>query len=192
MEITFFGAAQEVTGSCHRVRVGDKAVALDFGMFQGRRAESQEKNQTLPFAPDDIDAVILSHAHIDHSGRLPLLARYGFDRPVYATPATRDLCAVMLADSAHIQEKDAQFLARRQKSFAQPLYGQADVARLMSRMISIPYNVPFDPAPGIRATFVEAGHILGSASVVLECSEGSVSRRLVFSGDIWNGDRLRA
>jgi metallo-beta-lactamase family protein len=184
MEITFFGAAQEVTGSCHVVRVGDKSVALDFGMFQGHRDETQEKNQSLPFTPDEIDAVILSHAHIDHSGRLPLLARYGFHRPVYATPATRDLCAVMLADSAHIQEKDAEFMARRQKSFVQPLYGQADVARLMSQMMSIPYNRPFEPVPGIRATFVEAGHILGSASVVLECTEGSVSRRLVFSGDI--------
>jgi metallo-beta-lactamase family protein len=184
MEITFFGAAQEVTGSCHVVRVGGKSVALDFGMFQGHRAETHEKNQSLPFTPDQIDAVILSHAHIDHSGRLPLLARYGFDRPVYATPATRDLCAVMLADSAHIQEKDAEFLARRRKSFVGPLYGQADVTRLMSRMISIPYNIPFDPAPGIRATFVEAGHILGSASVVLECTEGSTSRRLVFSGDV--------
>jgi len=184
MEITFFGAAQEVTGSCHVVRVGGKSVALDFGMFQGHRAETQEKNQALPFTPDEIDAVILSHAHIDHSGRLPLLARYGFHRPVYATPATRDLCAVMLADSAHIQEKDAEFLARRHKSFAQPLYGQADVTRLMSRMMSVPYNMPFEPAPGIRATFVEAGHILGSASVVLECTEGTVSRRLVFSGDV--------
>ncbi len=184
MEITFFGAAQEVTGSCHVVRVGEKSVALDFGMFQGHRAETQEKNQSLPFTPDEIDAVILSHAHIDHSGRLPLLARYGFDRPIYATPATRDLCAVMLADSAHIQEKDAEFLARRQKSFVQPLYGRTDVTRLMSRMLSIPYNVPFDPVPGVRATFVEAGHILGSASVVLECTHGSESRRLVFSGDI--------
>ena len=180
MEITFLGAAQEVTGSCHRLRVGDKSVLLDFGMFQGRRAESQEKNEDLPFSLDEIDAVILSHAHIDHSGRLPLLARRGFDRPVYATPATRDLCAVMLADSAHIQEKDAEFLARRHKTFAQPLYEQADVTRLMRRMISIPYNVPFDPAPGIRATFVEAGHILGSASVVLECAEGDKRRRLVF------------
>ena len=184
MEITFLGAAQEVTGSCHLVRVGGRAVVLDFGMFQGHRAETSEKNQTLPFTPDQVDAVILSHAHIDHSGRLPLLARYGFDRPVYATPATRDLCAVMLADSAHIQEKDAEFLARRQRSYVQPLYGQADVARLMRRMISVPYNVPFDPAPGIRATFVEAGHILGSASVVLECAESGASRRLVFSGDI--------
>ena len=184
MEITFFGAAEEVTGSCHVVRVGDSAVALDFGMFQGHRAQTHEKNQTLPFTPAEIDAVILSHAHIDHSGRLPLLARYGFDRPVYATPATRDLCAIMLADSAHIQEKDAEFLARRHRSFIQPLYGQADVARLMRRMMSVPYDVPFDAAPGIRATFVEAGHILGSASVVLECTEGGVSRRLVFSGDV--------
>src|SRR5678810_370108 len=111
MEITFLGAAQEVTGSCHLVRVGGKSVVLDFGMFQGHRAETQEKNQALPFTPDQADAVILSHAHIDHSGRLPMLARYGFDRPVYATPATRDLCAIMLVDSAHIQEKDAEFLA---------------------------------------------------------------------------------
>jgi metallo-beta-lactamase family protein len=184
MKITFLGAAQEVTGSCHLLQVGDKSVALDFGMFQGRRAETHEKNQTLPFEPDQLDAVILSHAHIDHSGRLPLLARHGFDRPVYCTPATRDLCAVMLADSAHIQEKDAEFLARRHRSVSEPLYRQADVAALMRRMISIPYDVPFDPAPGIRATFVEAGHILGSASVVLECSEGNVSKRVVFSGDI--------
>jgi metallo-beta-lactamase family protein len=184
MKITFLGAAQEVTGSCHLLQVGDKSVALDFGMFQGRRAETHEKNQTLPFEPDQLDAVILSHAHIDHSGRLPLLARHGFDRPVYCTPATRDLCAVMLADSAHIQEKDAEFLARRHRSVSEPLYRQADVAALMGRMISIPYDVPFDPAPGIRATFVEAGHILGSASVVLECSEGNVSKRVVFSGDI--------
>jgi metallo-beta-lactamase family protein len=164
--------------------VGDKAVALDFGMFQGHRTEAAEKNLSVPFEPQDLSAVILSHAHIDHSGRLPLLARFGFDRPVYATPATRDLCAIMLADSAHIQSKDAEFLSRRKKSFVTPLYDQKDVARLMSRMTAIPYDTPFDVAPGIRATFVEAGHILGSASVILECTEGSRTRRLVFSGDI--------
>jgi metallo-beta-lactamase family protein len=184
MDVTFHGAAREVTGSCHVVRVGEVSVALDFGMFQGHRSDAQEKNLAIPFAPEELSAVVLSHAHIDHSGRLPLLARYGYDRPVYATPATHDLCAIMLADSAHIQEKDAEFLARRKKSFAPPLYNQRDVARLMSRMISVPYDVPFDVAPGIRGTFVEAGHILGSASVVLDCSEGGVTRRLVFSGDI--------
>ena len=184
MDVTFLGAAREVTGSCHLVRVGRSAVALDFGLFQGRRAEMHERNLAIPFAPEDVNAIVLSHAHIDHSGRLPLLARYGFDRPVYATPATRDLCAIMLADSAHIQEKDAEFLARRGKSFASPLYDQRDVARLMGRMSSVPYHVPFDVAPGLRATFVDAGHLLGSASVVLDCVENGVSRRLVFSGDV--------
>jgi metallo-beta-lactamase family protein len=184
MDVTFLGAAREVTGSCHLVRVGRSSVALDFGMFQGRRIETQERNLSIPFAVEELNAVVLSHAHIDHSGRLPLLARYGFNRPIYATPATRDLCAIMLADSAHIQEKDAEFLARHGKSVAPPMYDQRDVARLMSRMTAIPYRVPFDVAPGIRATFVEAGHILGSASVVLECSENGVNRRLVFSGDI--------
>jgi len=184
MNVTFLGAAREVTGSCHLLRVGASSVALDFGMFQGHRAEAEQKNLTLPFTPSELSAVILSHAHIDHSGRLPLLARYGFDRPVYATPATRDLCAIMLADSAHIQEKDAEFLAKRRRAHAAPLYDQRDVARLMRKMISIPYDTPFDVAPGIRATFVEAGHILGSASVVLECREGSTSRRIVFSGDV--------
>jgi metallo-beta-lactamase family protein len=184
VDVTFLGAAREVTGSCHLVRVGGSGVALDFGMFQGRRSESHERNVSIPFAPEDLAAVVLSHAHIDHSGRLPLLARYGFDRPIYATPATRDLCAIMLADSAHIQEKDAEYLARHGKPVASPLYDQRNVTRLMSRMTAIPYHVPFDVAPGIRATFVDAGHILGSASVVLDCSEGGVSRRLVFSGDI--------
>jgi metallo-beta-lactamase family protein len=184
MRVSFHGAAREVTGSCHVVHVGGRAVALDFGMFQGRRAEASEKNLSVPFTPDELSAVVLSHAHIDHSGRLPLLARLGFDRPIYATPATRDLCAIMLADSAHIQAKDAEFLARRQRSFVAPLYDQKDVARLMRHMTAIPFDTPFDVAPGVRATFVEAGHILGSASVILECTEANRTRRLVFSGDI--------
>jgi len=184
VNVTFHGAAREVTGSCHVLRVGDSSVALDFGMFQGHRAEANEKNLAVPFTPSELDAVILSHAHIDHSGRLPLLARYGFDRPVFATPATRDLCAIMLADSAHIQEKDAEFLAKRRRSFVAPLYDQRDVARLMRNVRTVPYDVPFDVAPGVRATFVEAGHILGSASVLLECAHGGVMRRLLYSGDI--------
>jgi metallo-beta-lactamase family protein len=184
MDVTFLGAAREVTGSCHLLRVGGSGVALDFGTFQGRRSETHEKNATIPFAPDELTAVVLSHAHIDHSGRLPLLAHAGINRPIYATPATRDLCALMLADSAHIMEKDAQHLAKRKQSYLPPLYDQNDVTRLMGRIISVPYEVPFDPAPGIRATFHDAGHILGSASVTLDCSENGVSRRLVFSGDI--------
>ena len=184
MNVEFLGAAREVTGSCSLLRVGESGVLLDFGMFQGRRAESHEKNLSIPFDPSALTAVLLSHAHIDHSGRLPVLARFGLDRPIYATPATRDLCAIMLADSAYIQQKDAEFLSRRQRSFVPPLYDSNDVARVMSRMVAMPYGMPFEPAPGVRATFVEAGHILGSASIVLECADGSEQRRLVYSGDI--------
>jgi metallo-beta-lactamase family protein len=153
-------------------------------MFQGRRAESAEKNARLPLPADQIDAVILSHAHIDHSGRLPLLAREGYTRSVFCTPATHDLCAIMLMDSAHIQEKDAEFLARHHRPFVPPLYGQVHVGQIMSQMVSIPYDRGFEVVNGVRATYVDAGHILGSASVVLDCSEGSRQVRLVFSGDV--------
>jgi metallo-beta-lactamase family protein len=184
MEIEFFGAAREVTGSCHVLRVNGKTVLLDCGMFQGRRQQSRAQNLHLPLPADSVDAVVLSHAHIDHSGRLPYLVKQGFTGPIYCTPATRDLCAIMLADSAHIQTKDAEFLAKRQREHVEPLYDITDVTATMRRMRSIPFEEPFDVVPGVRATFVEAGHILGSASVVLECSEGGRIRRLVFSGDI--------
>ena len=159
-------------------------MALDCGMFQGRRSESAEKNKTLPIPIDQIDAVVLSHAHIDHSGRLPFLVAQGYSKTIWATSATRDLCAVMLADSAHIQEKDSEFLAKRNKDFVEPLYGMRHATRTMELMVGIPYNKPFDVVPGVIGTYVDAGHILGSASVVLDCTEGSVTRRLVFSGDI--------
>ena len=123
MEIEFSGAAREVTGSCHILRVAGRTVLLDCGMFQGRRREAAEKNARLPLDVDEIDAVVLSHAHIDHSGRLPLLVGRGYERTIWATNATRDLCALMLADSAHIQEKDAEFMARREKEPVEPLYG---------------------------------------------------------------------
>ncbi len=184
MEITFVGAAREVTGSCHLLHVNGHTVLLDCGMFQGKRRESAEKNKALPLPISDIDAVVLSHAHIDHSGRLPFLVANGYTKTIWATAATRDLCAVMLADSAHIQEKDAEFLARRKKEFIEPLYGMSHAVRTMELMVGIPYNKPFDVVPGVRATYVDAGHILGSASVILDCTEGSVTKRLVFSGDI--------
>src|SRR6185503_6149486 len=113
-----------------------------------------------------------------------MLARHGYRGPIYATPATHDLCAIMLADSAHIQEKDAEYLARRHRPAVPPLYEMRDVAAVMSHMTCVPYDTPFDVAPGIRGTLVEAGHILGSASVILDCTEGGVTRRLVFSADI--------
>lgn len=184
MEITFAGAAREVTGSCHLLHINGHTVALDCGMFQGRRSESTVKNKTLPVAISEIDAIVLSHAHIDHSGRLPFLVAQGYSKTIWSTNATRDLCAVMLADSAHIQEKDAEFLARREKEFVEPLYGMRHAVRTMELMVGVPYNKPFDVVPGVRGTYVDAGHILGSASVVLDCTENGVTKRLVFSGDI--------
>jgi len=184
LQITFAGAAREVTGSCHILHVNGHVVALDCGMFQGRRRESAEKNKSLPIPVGDLDAVVLSHAHIDHSGRLPFLVAQGYDKTIWATSATRDLCAIMLADSAHIQEKDAEFLARRNKEFVEPLYGMRHAVRTMDLMVGVPYNKPFNVVPGVVATYVDAGHILGSASVVLDCTEDGVTRRLAFSGDI--------
>ena len=184
MQIEFAGAAREVTGSCHILRVGGKTILLDCGMFQGRRSETREKNLKLPVPVNEIDAIVLSHAHIDHSGRLPLLTAKGYRGPIYATAATRDLCAIMLADSAHIQEKDAEFLARRKKEAAAPLYGMRDATVAIERMIGLPYDTGFDVVPGVRATFTDAGHILGSASVALDCTENGVTKRIVFSGDV--------
>jgi metallo-beta-lactamase family protein len=184
MEITFAGAAREVTGSCHLVHVNGKTIALDFGLFQGRRQDSEAKNRKLPIDPGQIDAVVLSHAHIDHAGRLPFLVHEGYRGDIWTTPATRDLSAYMLADSAHIQEKDAEFLARRHKTVADPLYEMRDAVRALEQMVSLSIARPKEILPGVRLTFVEAGHILGSASVILECEEGSRTTRLIFSGDI--------
>lgn len=184
MQIEFSGAAREVTGSCHIVRANGRTVLLDCGMFQGKRKESREKNARLPLPVSEIDAVVLSHAHIDHAGRLPLLVREGYARTIFATPATRDLCAIMLADSAHIQEKDAQFLAKRHREFVEPLYELRHAVRAIELMIGVPYKTWFDVVPGMRAMYMEAGHILGSASVVVECTENGQTKRLVFSGDV--------
>jgi metallo-beta-lactamase family protein len=153
-------------------------------MFQGKRSDSSVKNRTLPVPIDKIDAIVLSHAHIDHSGRLPFLVAQGYSRTIWATSATRDLCAVMLADSAHIQEKDAEFLAKKKKEVLEPLYGMRHAIRTMELMVGIPYNKPFDVVPGVTGTYIDAGHILGSATVLLDCTENGVTKRLVFSGDI--------
>ncbi|MGI8508772.1 MAG: MBL fold metallo-hydrolase RNA specificity domain-containing protein [Gemmatimonadaceae bacterium] len=198
MEIEFYGAAREVTGSCHILRANGKTILLDCGMFQGKRKDSAEKNKTLPVPIAEIDAVVLSHAHIDHAGRLPYLTANGYSGTIFATAATRDLCAVMLADSAHIQESDAQHLAKRGKEYVEPLYTMKDATRVQELMIGIPYNKTFDVCPGVRCTYVDAGHILGSASVILDITESGTNnsnstnngvnngatKRLVFSGDI--------
>jgi metallo-beta-lactamase family protein len=184
VQLEFAGAAREVTGSCHVLRVGGRTVLLDCGLFQGRRAAARAKNERLPVPIESIDAVVLSHAHIDHAGRLPYLASLGYRNSIWATPGTRDLCAVMLADAAHIQEKDADFLERHGRPHAVPLYTMADAVRTQELMIGVPCRRWFDVVPGVRAQFTEAGHILGSASVVIEAREGDRFRRLVFSGDI--------
>ena len=184
MDITFVGAAREVTGSCHLLRVNGSTIALDVGLFQGRRSEVHQKNLMLPLPIEELDAVVLSHAHIDHAGRLPLLAKHGYSRSIWATSATRDLSAIMLADAAYIQEKDVEFLVRRRKEAVEPLYAIRDAVQAVELMIGVPYDTSFEVVPGVQATFVDAGHILGSASVILDCTEGSVTKRLVFSADI--------
>ena len=184
MHIEFVGAAREVTGSCHLLHVNGHVVALDCGLFQGHRSESRIKNEKLPFDPQKLDAVVLSHAHIDHAGRLPFLIKHGFSHTIWATAATRDLCAVMLADSAHIQEKDAEFLAKRGQPHAEPLYTTDDATRTQRQMVGVPYEKWFNVVPGVRAQYVEAGHILGSASVILEVQENGETKRVVFSGDV--------
>lgn len=184
MQLTIQGAAREVTGSCHVVQVHGKTILLDCGMFQGRRSEVQRKNLTLPVPIEQIDAVVLSHAHIDHSGRLPLLVRNGYTKAIHATQATADLCEPMLADSAHIQEKDAEHLAWHKREHFEPLYGMRDATRTAELMVAHDYKERFAVVPGVFATFSEAGHILGSASITLEVTNGAHVKRLVFSGDI--------
>jgi metallo-beta-lactamase family protein len=184
--ITFWGAAGQVTGSCHLVQMHGRQVLLDAGLFQGRREESRRLNAELPFDPRQIDAVVLSHSHIDHSGRLPLLAARQYDGPIHATAATRDLCAVMLADSASIQESDFAHLQKRGRATPEstPLYTVADAIRVQELMHGHPYDREFQlDRLGMRATFRDAGHILGSASVALT-GDRSGDPRIVFSGDI--------
>ncbi len=184
MRITSYGAAEGVTGSKHLVEINGRRILYDCGMFQGRRKEAAEKNQNLPFAVEDIDAVVLSHAHIDHSGILPLLARHGYEKPIFATPATRDLCAVMLLDSARIQERDAEWLSKKKRTFVPPIYLEEDARTIMRRFICVPYDMPIEIVPEVRVTFKDAGHVLGSSMVLTEFTENGSSRRFVYSGDI--------
>ena len=183
--LTFHGAAGQVTGSMHLLEAAGGRFLLDAGLFQGRRAESRALNAKVPFDARRIDGVVLSHAHIDHSGRLPLLVREGFHGPIYATPATRDLCAVMLPDAAHIQEKDFEYLQRRGTAGpgSEPLYTIADALAVQDLMVGVPYRRITHLRKHLALEFLDAGHILGSASVDLRVTEGA-NLRVVFSGDI--------
>ena len=193
MKLTFWGAAGEVTGSMHLVESGGRRFLLDCGLHQGRRKEADRKNRNLPFPGSSIDAVVLSHAHIDHSGNLPTLVKNGFSGPVFSTPATIDLCHWMLRDTAHIHEKDAEFLNKRlahRKSMGLeggrvvPLYTTADAERTLPLLQPVPYHSPHVLAPGLNYVSYDAGHILGSSFVVLHEASGGASVRLGFSGDI--------
>ncbi len=184
MRITSYGAAGGVTGSKHLLEVNGHKILFDCGMFQGVRKEAADLNRKLPFDPNDLDAVVLSHAHIDHCGILPMLARHGYQGRVFTTPATRDLCAIMLLDSAHIQEKDAQWLSKKNQTFIAPLYTDVDVHEIMRRFISVPYDIDLEVAPGVHVTFKDAGHILGSAMLLVEFEENGKRRKFIYSGDI--------
>ncbi len=193
MKLTFHGAAGTVTGSRHLVEAAGKRILLDCGLYQGRRKDADRINRNLNFDPASIDAVILSHAHIDHSGLLPILTKNGFSGPIYTTPATIDLCNWMLRDTAHIQEKDADFLNRRREhrknlglddTPVEPLYDTADVERTLPLFRPVPYHTPCEVAPGLSFESVDAGHLLGSSCLVLTDTSGPKPVRLGFSGDV--------
>jgi metallo-beta-lactamase family protein len=190
MKITFLGAARTVTGSQHVIDVNGHRVMLDCGLFQGKRKEAFEQNRRGFLEGSSVDVLMLSHAHIDHSGNIPCLVKNGFSGDIYTTSATRDLCSVMLLDSAYIQEKDVMYVNRTRqkqgKNLFEPLYTKEDVADAMQNFIGISYNRSRDIVPGVRLTLVDAGHMLGSAHVILDIhdKESGKEQRLVFSGDV--------
>jgi metallo-beta-lactamase family protein len=192
MKLTFWGAAGAVTGSMHLVEAAGKRILLDCGLNQGRRKDSDAKNRHLPFPANTIDGVILSHAHIDHSGNLPTLVKNGFNGPIYTTPATIDLCNWMLRDTAHIQQKDAEFLNKRleqrrakglENGHVEPLYTTEDAEKTLPLFTPVKYHTPRELAPSLTYLSFDAGHILGSSFIVMQ-ETGERAVRLGFSGDV--------
>jgi metallo-beta-lactamase family protein len=187
LSIGFYGAAAEVTGSRHLVNAGGSRVLLDCGMFQGHRQESLDKNRSFPFPPESLQAVVLSHTHIDHSGALPLLYKKGAQAPLWCTPATQELVSLMLLDSAHLQESDARFFNKIHAADGQsinPLYDEDDVRRCLGRLRTRDFGAPLEAAPGVTVSFANAGHVLGSAMVALDVSAPGARRRILFTGDL--------
>lgn len=190
MKVQFWGAAQTVTGSMHLIQFGEKRILLDCGLYQGRRKIAFEKNRNMPFDGSSIDAVILSHAHIDHSGNLPSLHASGFRGPIYATSATRDLAAFMLLDSAKIQVNDVKYVNKRRRRNNQalfvPLYGPEAAAATLRQFRTIEYGHAFSPLEGVSCRFHVAGHMLGASIVEVNLTDpdSGESKKLVFSGDI--------
>jgi metallo-beta-lactamase family protein len=193
MQLEFYGGAGEVTGSCHILTVNGRRLLLDCGMIQGGSSPDARNRAEFPFDAGRVDAVILSHAHIDHCGRLPLLRKRGFRGPIFTNPACRDLMRILLADSANMQERDAERANRkRQKSGArgdvEPLYTLEDALEVLQQVRTVRYGAAVEVLPGIELTFRDAGHILGSASVWLTLREGDLVRRVTFSGDLGQYD----
>ena len=187
-ELQFFGAAGEVTGSLHLLKTREHNVLLECGLVQGGRAAEKRNHDPFPLPVEEIDAVILSHAHIDHSGRTPLLVKRGYRGPVYAQNATRALCGIMLPDSGYLNEKDAEWESKRRrkqgKGPVEPLYSREDAEACLGQIEGFRYEEFFDVVPGVRARFHDAGHILGSSIVEVHVGEGGSARVLVFSGDL--------
>ena len=189
MKIQILGAAREVTGSKHLITLDNgKKILLDCGMYQGKGMDTDAMNRNLGFSPRDIDYLILSHAHIDHSGLIPYIAKLGFEGSIITTHATRDLCAIMLADCGKIQEHDTEMnnkkRARKNLSPLEPIYSKADAEQAMRFFIGIPYNKPHRVSKGIKVTFTNTGHLLGGGVVNLQIKEGDTTTRIAFTGDI--------
>jgi len=192
MKVTFHGAAQEVTGSSHLLTVNGKNILLDCGLYQGRRKEAFEKNRLFPYEPASLDAVLLSHAHMDHSGNIPTLIKKGFKGKIYCTDATADLCQIMFRDCAHIQELDVAYVnkkrAKQGKALFEPLYTEADAEEAARHLEAIPYGKTFSPLDGVEVSFHDAGHILGSAFTAIDVRENGFRGRLMYTGDIGRRD----
>ena len=190
MKLSFFGADQCVTGSCHCLEVGGKRILIDCGLQQGR---DEVDNRSLPFAPGSIDYVLITHAHIDHSGRVPMLIKNGFQGRILTTRLTAQLMSIMLQDSAHIQESDAEYKNRKNRRAGrpeeEPLYTVADAQRVPEFIDTCEYGQPVHLCDGVDAVFIDAGHLLGSASIRLTLTEGGQTKTIVFSGDIGNVDQ---
>jgi metallo-beta-lactamase family protein len=192
MKLKFYGAVRTTTGSMHLLEAAGSRIMLECGLYQGKRKEAFERNRNIPPDLRSVDACVLSHAHIDHSGNLPSLVKNGYGGPIYATPATRDLCDVMLADSAHLQVQDVVYVNKKRikqgKSPFEPLYTPDDIPATMRAFRTLPYSRPMEIVPGVTLTFLDAGHILGSAFVQLDIAENGSAKRLFFTGDVGRRD----
>ena len=188
MKLEFFGAAAEVTGSCHILHVGGHKVLLDCGLIQGSRRDEERNRDPFPFDAAKIDAVVLSHAHLDHCGRLPLLVKRGFRGPVYAQEASCELVAILLADAAHLAERDAEYRSRKTGKRVKPLYTVQEGEKVVRQLQACKYRVAFDVVPGVRVRFNDAGHILGSCTVEVWAKEKGMESKIVFSGDLGQYD----